>query len=238
MIVLADVGRIRDDLVAKLTPWIEAGGVLIRFAGPRLAAQSDDLVPVVLRQGGRALGGTLSWEEPQKLAAFDEASPFASLAVPEDVAVRRQVLAEPGVELASRTWARLADGTPLVTAAARGKGRIVLFHVTANADWSNVPLSGLFVDMLERVVTLADAGAAPSDAAVGVASLTPRRVLGGFGALKRRPPPRCRSPRRNSRHRGPVHAVRPATTARAITRSPSTPRAQRTRSSRSICPTA
>lgn len=183
VIILADVGRIRDDVVAKLAPWIDAGGVLIRFAGPRLAAQSDELVPVVLRQGGRALGGTLSWEAPQKLSPFDEASPFAGLALPGDVAVRRQVLAEPGVELASRTWARLADGTPLVTAAARGKGRIVLFHVTANADWSNLPLSGLFVDMMERVVALADAGAAPGDASAAM-TLLPRRLLDGFGVLK------------------------------------------------------
>ena len=30
----------------------------------------------------------------------------------------------------------------------------MLFHVTANADWSNLPLSGLFVDMLRRLVAL------------------------------------------------------------------------------------
>ncbi len=112
----------RDDEVAKLVPWIESGGVLIRFAGPRLAAQADDLIPVPLRQGGRALGGTLSWEEPQSLGAFDDASPFAGLTIPADVTVRRQVLAEPSVDLATRTWARLADGTPLVTAVARGQG--------------------------------------------------------------------------------------------------------------------
>ncbi len=49
-----------------------------------------------------------------------------------------------------------------MTEATRGAGRIVLFHVTANADWSNLPLSGLFVDMLRRLVALsagvADAG--------------------------------------------------------------------------------
>jgi hypothetical protein len=188
MLVLADVGRIRDDAVAVLEPWIEAGGILLRFAGPRVAAQSDELVPVTLRQGGRALGGTLSWEEPQALGGFDETSPFAGLNLPKDVTVRRQVLAEPSIELAGRTWARLADGTPLVTAAARGKGRIVLFHVTANADWSNLPLSGLFVEMLERVVALAETNAgASAGAAPGTATLTPRRALDGFGTLKAPP---------------------------------------------------
>jgi hypothetical protein len=28
---------------------------------------------------------------------------------------------------------------------------VVLFHVTANAEWSTLPLSGLFVQMLERL---------------------------------------------------------------------------------------
>ena len=66
------------------------------------------------------------------------------------------MLAEPEAGLAEKTWARLADGTPLVTAARRGKGLIVLFHVTADTTWSNLPLSGLFVDMLRRVVAEAE----------------------------------------------------------------------------------
>ncbi len=68
--------------------------------------------------------------------------------MPNDVTVTRQVLAEPDAGLADRTWATLADGTPLVTAQRRGKGLIVLFHVTADTRWSDLPLSGAFVDML------------------------------------------------------------------------------------------
>ncbi len=67
----------------------------------------------------------------------------------------RQVLAEPEAGLAERTWATLADGTPLVTAAKRGKGMIVLFHVTADTRWSDLPLSGTFVEMLRRIVGMA-----------------------------------------------------------------------------------
>ena len=72
-------------------------------------------------------------------------SPFAGLAVPDDVTVRRQVLAEPDLDLGDKTWARLADGTPLVTGEHRGEGWLVLVHTTANADWSTLALSGLFV---------------------------------------------------------------------------------------------
>ena len=99
--------------------------------------------------------------------------------------VTRQVLAEPEPGLAAKTWARLADGTPLVTAERRGKGLIVLFHVTADTTWSNLPISGLFVEMLRRIVAEAEAAptAAPGSAAKTAATLPPYRTLDGFGVL-------------------------------------------------------
>ena len=54
--------------------------------------------------------------------ASRDKSPFAGLKVPDDVTVTRQVLAEPDGTLADRTWAALADGTPLVTAAPARQG--------------------------------------------------------------------------------------------------------------------
>ena len=96
-------------------------------------------------------------------------------------------------------WATLADGTPLVTASKQGQGFIVLFHVTANSDWSNLPLSGLFVEMLRRVVALGpsqvtiDTGkqdatveaspAASTTPAASTSALPPLQTLDGFGQL-------------------------------------------------------
>ena len=94
------------------------------------------------------------------------------------IKVSRQVLAEPSPELSDRTWASLEDGTPLVTAEKRGKGLIVLFHVTANANWSNLPLSGLFLGMLQRVAGL-DAGATQTVTQSAEANYVPRLLLGG-----------------------------------------------------------
>src|SRR3569623_898610 len=132
MIILADVGTGAPELRERLNAWIDQGGVLVRFAGPRLAQPEDDLVPVKLRKGGRTLGGSLTWEKPQHLASFAGDSPFAGVAVPKDVTVSRQVLAEPDAVLATRSWASLEDGTPLVTGEHRGKGVVTLFHVGAD----------------------------------------------------------------------------------------------------------
>ncbi len=196
MIILADVGNIAE-AKEPLAKWLEDGGVLVRFAGPRLAAADDDLVPVRLRRGGRVLGGALSWDQPQQLAAFSRESPFFGMPVPTDVTVSRQVLAEPDTTLTDRTWATLADGTPLVTAQRRGKGIIVLFHVTADTRWSDLPLSGAFVDMLKRIVSLAGSMAtadpnAPGSGRAGAREVVPpTRILDGFGIFGP-PPPNAR----------------------------------------------
>ena len=93
----------------------------------------------------------MSWGEPKSLADFEPGSPFFGLEVPGDVAVTSQVVAQPDPTLAGRVIAQLTDGTPLVTRKTMGDGQVVLFHVTANAEWSTLPLSGLFVQMLERL---------------------------------------------------------------------------------------
>ncbi|MCA0432749.1 MAG: DUF4159 domain-containing protein [Proteobacteria bacterium] len=182
MLVLADVGQVPDDVAPKVADWVEKGGILLRFAGPHVAAAHDDLMPVTLREGDRTLGSALSWETPQGLQPFPETSPFAGLTTDPRVTVSRQVLAEPDADLPERTWASLSDGTPLVTARKEGKGLIVLFHVTSNANWSNLPLSGLFLQMLQRIAGLdpAQAVTTQADPAAGYA---PRLVMTGEGDL-------------------------------------------------------
>jgi len=190
MIVMADVGTLSPELRERLSAWIDQGGVLVRFAGPRLAQSDDDLVPVKLRRGGRSLGGSLTWEKPQHLAAFTADGPFAGLAVPKDVTVSRQVLAEPDAVLATKSWASLEDGTPLVTGEHRGKGIVSLFHVSADMRWSDLPLSGTFVEMLRRIVDNSGYTSTPGAGVAGEASketVAPLHTLDGFGVFG--PPP-------------------------------------------------
>ncbi|WP_420010883.1 DUF4159 domain-containing protein [Tateyamaria sp.] len=189
VIVLADVATLADGEAEAIADWVENGGLLLRFAGPRVAASDisrsteDPLMPVRLRSGGRSVGGAMSWGSPKTLAPFRENSPFFGLDLPSDVAVTAQVMAQPDPTLAERVIAELSDGTPLVTRKRSGQGQIVLFHVTANAEWSSLPLSGLFVEMLERLA-ISSTAASPAAEDLEGTIWTPQIVMDAFGTLR------------------------------------------------------
>lgn len=171
--------------VERIKTWIADGGVIVRFAGPALARTSgetgttDTLLPVELRGGDRVIGGAMSWRQPMRLAPFPSTSPFAGLTPPLDARVRRQVLAQPTPDLAGKTWAALEDGTPLVTAEQRGRGWVVLVHTAPNTAWSDLPISGVFVEMMQRLSALGQGVSIKSDAA----PLTPEKTIDAFARL-------------------------------------------------------
>ena len=154
--ILGDVVNMPKDIETKLKTFVENGGTLIRFAGDNLANATDDdsLLPVQLRHGERQLGGVMSWASPQKLAPFTKNSLFSDIPFPNDVTISRQILAEPSPQLFDRTLLSLADGTPLITAANMGKGKIIFVHTSADPSWSSLPLSGFFVEMLEKLISI------------------------------------------------------------------------------------
>jgi len=188
VLILGDSARLAEAEEEAILSWVDDGGVFLRFSGPKLGSQDrinidgDPLLPVTLRLGERAVGGALSWSTPQKLGDFPDYGPFINLTPSQDVTINRQVLAQPDIELSSKTWARLEDDTPLVTAKSQGQGHIILVHTTATPDWSDLALSGSFVDMLRRILTLAQAVPTSGDRPTRI--LQAERHLDGFGRLR------------------------------------------------------
>ena len=82
-------------------------------------------------------------------------------------------------DVQNKNWSQLADGTPLITAAPLGQGWVVMFHITASPTWSSLPLSGLYVDMLKRLLALS--AGTPVREMAGLTSLPPVSLLDGFG---------------------------------------------------------
>lgn len=189
VIALADVATLAPTESEAILDWVDQGGLLLRFAGTRLAASDvsreseDPLMPVRLRAGGRSVGGAMSWGEPKQLREFARSSPFFGLDVPPDVTVSAQVMAQPDPSLSDRVIAALADGTPLVTRKRIGEGQVVLFHVSANAEWSTLPLSGLFVQMLERLAVSTRPSRPDAEDLAGTV-WAPSEVLDAFGRVE------------------------------------------------------
>lgn len=183
VVVLVDTVLPSDE--RRLSDWVRAGGVLIRFAGPRMAASPDlgldPLLPVRLRPGGRETGGALGWGAPRDLAPWPDDSPLSDLPRPP-VAVRAQLVAEPGPQTEAHIIARLEDATPLITRAPLGDGQMILFHVAAEPSWSDLPLSLLFVAIIERLAETARPQVSdPEDAEVNGGLWQAQTVLDGWG---------------------------------------------------------
>ena len=233
--MLADIGTLPHDIKERVEQWVKKGGILVRFAGPRLEKGGDDLLPVPLRLGGRTLGGALSWATPQPLAPFGDDSLFAGLTPPAEVLVNKQVLADP---------AGLGPGGQGVGAP---EGRHAAGH---GRQARRRP-----ADLLPRhrqlgLVEPAAVGPVRGDAAPHRQPRRHGRRRRGAGRRRqghrrptRRPPPRCwrrcrcstasacsrtrrRRRRPSPRPRSPTHAptprTRPATTARPARRARST----------------
>jgi len=188
VIILPDIGAMPMQTLNALEEWVKKGGVLLRFSGPNMSqAQGEQhLIPVRLRAGGRSLSGSLSWDEPQKIEPFAETSPFFGLPIPDNITVRQQVLADPAQDLEGKIWAQLEDGTPLITAAPLGRGHLVLVHTTADPLWSDLALSGLYLDILKKIVRLS--GRTSVQLNTNYKHLDPVLVMDGTGTLVAPPP--------------------------------------------------
>ncbi len=178
IIFMGDTGNLLQTTEAEIKAWVDRGGILVRFAGPKLANAKTQLTPVPLREGSRNLDGSISWSKPAALGEFSDAGPFSGLIPLQDITVKKQLLAIPSADLINNTWATLSDGTPLVTGKRFKDGHIILFHTTATPNWSNLTLSGTFVEMLRELGHL---GRNTNAELQGNAALPPYRLMDGFG---------------------------------------------------------
>jgi len=187
VVVMPDTASMPTPDLNALNDWVDEGGVLLRFAGPNMLQSdiADMLVPVRLRLGSRSMEGALTWDEPRGVGAIPEGSPLAGIVISPDIKVNTQILAEPEDDLVSKIWAQLEDGTPLITAAAQGSGLLVFVHTTASPLWSDLVLSGTYVEILQRILALSGNVANIQSSGNGV--LQPVWVLDGFG--QKVPPP-------------------------------------------------
>ena len=94
VLVMADIGTLSGDLMERVDDWVKKGGVLVRFAGPRLEKGGDDLSPSACGWAGARWAAHCRGRRRSR-SPPSTSSLFAGLAIPPDVVINRQVLADP-----------------------------------------------------------------------------------------------------------------------------------------------
>jgi hypothetical protein len=199
----------------QLQQWIEDGGTLVRFAGSRMANQNldapisisptsiapelttDALLPVKLGSITR-YNGLVTWQKPQGIKEFSANSPLAKMKIDKDIRIKTLIqaaadmesdLAIRGISIADAVWAELEDGSPLITGSKLEEGNLVLIHTSSTPEWSNLPLSITFVEILQRLYDISEyqktGNSEQSELENQSFSATPISLMDGFGNLRR-----------------------------------------------------
>lgn len=187
-LIMTDGAVLSEDDETKIQEWVKNGGLLLRFAGPRLAARPGDaLTPLTLRPGADSVQGAFSGAGSSALAPFEEGSPLAELKVPEGLRIKNRVVPDSSaLPDSTQIWASFEDGVPFITARRDGKGMQILVHTAANMDWSNLPLSGdFFLGTIRAAIAQSKNAQAQGDIQKPLAALSVLNTQGRLSSPER-----------------------------------------------------
>jgi len=155
VIFLVDPGPINDRWVLKLDAFLDGGGTLVYFPGPRTTPDSTanlDFLPA-RPEGthslppGRLATNVIDPAHPLFSGIWDAATPFPAL--PQKILMKWDLAKEASPLLAT------GDGEPLIIEGRRGPGRVIVFNASADRTWGDFPLSNAFVPILQQIKLLA-----------------------------------------------------------------------------------
>ena len=142
----------------KIIDWIESGGTFVKFGG-------EKFLNTINKKLNKRFFGTfepesdpinldheLSFRKDLSIKKFKKGSLFYGLVVPEKIKINKYIELKKDLEFKNfQHLAYLENGAPLITEFEIGKGKLVFFHIPANTDWSTLPFSILFVNILEKL---------------------------------------------------------------------------------------
>lgn len=165
VVVLANVGKLDPRRTRALEQFVFAGGGLLIAPGNRLdIARCNELfyrdgtglLPAKLKAVASTEGSA------NRLIGIETSHPvFRFLQGRTDpvptIAVSRYLQLDP-LPASSVGLASLRSGDPLVVARSFGRGRVMLWTVPIDADWSNLPFSSLYLPLVQSSIKFLAAG--------------------------------------------------------------------------------
>lgn len=168
VIVLANVGTLPPTLVSALRRWVSDGGGLFFTAGDRVDAEEananfGDLLPMRLRgsrstrsehsEGGATSAAQLSLAPPTGKHPVTTALDASTEDVFSSTKFATVELFEGGsASSGANAILRFSDGTPALVEKTLGRGRIAFLASTIDRDWTNLPISTLYLPLMRRMV--------------------------------------------------------------------------------------
>ncbi len=152
-IILNDAGNLNPALVSALTKFVEQGGGLIIAAGPHLGKDELNnalkaLSPVTLNEVVRLRSDYVAMSEIKAdHPIFEVFQQSGRLAVARVFAYHRSTPHEKASVLA-----RFEDGSPALLEQAFGGGKVLLFTSTLDASWNDLPLTPLYLPLVQQTV--------------------------------------------------------------------------------------
>ena len=138
----------------RLKKWVEEGGVLVRFSDKNIIKQKDLYFDEKnYFQSLRNIAKDFSIQSKLSISPFKKNTLLSSLNIPKDLTFEKQLILDNyGSDII--VLASLEDKSPLITMKHVGYGKVILFHVTSNNEWSNLPLSSLFRDIISKLLLI------------------------------------------------------------------------------------
>lgn len=172
VLILAGVGKLSATVKAEIADFVRGGGALVVFDGPDvesasynedwLPGPSEFVLPAVLGEVASAASGgsdshfsvdqPTSLYTPWKILAPSDENPFADVKLIKYRRLERR--SNGAISLLSTTGANQEGtaGDPIAVMQSIGDGTVVQFAIPGTNAWSNLPLRGTFLPMVQQLV--------------------------------------------------------------------------------------
>lgn len=96
VIIMEDIGKLKEKVIEKIKRWIEKGGKMVRFEGKRIEGEreKDKIMKVKLRKGESEIGGKIQWQEKKKMRELKDKRKFEGMEIKKEVKVKSKVMEE------------------------------------------------------------------------------------------------------------------------------------------------
>lgn len=156
-VFLCDVFPLAGQSVIRIEEYAKTGGVVIVFPGDRAdtAAYADMKILPAVPKGTVDIPVELAARPLKRIPNQKDQVVNFNLSLPPGtvptVALKR-VLTLGELQENAAVLVTAGDGVPFMTGRAVGRGRVFLFSIAANRDWSTFPLTAFFVPVVHQLI--------------------------------------------------------------------------------------